>query len=216
MLRYCPSPERRLSAVLAVRHLRDEHDAEVLRLALTDTVDDVRLLAYSILDRKEQSFNLRLKSLLDQLPGATADDGVRNRLEKRLAQTHLDMIELGLCRGEVLLYMLLEARKHVDVAMALAPDDRESLFLLGSIALRQNDLLTAEGAFLKAQVMGMSIEKVLPNLAELAFRQQRFSMVTHYLRAIDPICFRAQPRLSGIATHWLKEEGACPPKPSPT
>ena len=216
MLRYCPSPERRLSAVLAVRHLRDEHDAEVLRLALTDTVDDVRLLAYSILDRKEQSFNLRLKSLLDQLPGATADDGVRNRLEKRLAQTHLDMIELGLCRGEVLLYMLLEARKHVDVAMALAPDDRESLFLLGSIALRQNDLLTAEGAFLKAQVMGMSIEKVLPNLAELAFRQQRFSMVTHYLRAIDPICFRAQPRLSGIATHWLKEEGACQPKPSPT
>jgi len=216
MLRYCPNPERRLSAVLAVRHLRDEHDAEVLRLALTDTVDDVRLLAYSILDRKEQSFNLRLKSLLGQLPSAAADDEQRAKLEKRLAQTHLEMIELGLCRGEVLLFMLIEARKHVDAALALTPDDRESLFLLGSIALRQDELVTAEGAFLKAQVMGMSIEKVLPNLAELAFRQQRFSMVTHYLRAIDPICFRAQPRLSGIATHWLKEEGACPPKPSST
>ena len=50
MLRYGPNQERRWSAVLAVRHLRDANDTEVLRLALTDAVDDVRLLAYSILD----------------------------------------------------------------------------------------------------------------------------------------------------------------------
>jgi len=214
MLRYCPSPERRLAAVLAVRHLRDENDAEVLRLALTDRVDDVRLLAYSILDRKEQSFNQRLKRLREQLPSAT-DPELRAKLEKRIAQTHLEMIELGLCQGEVQVFILCEARRHVDAALALTPSDRESLFLLGIIALRQDELSVSEAAFLKAQVTGMSIETILPYLAELAFRQQRFSMVTHYLRAIDPICFRAQPRLSGIAAHWLTEEGTCPHKPSP-
>jgi hypothetical protein len=59
---------------------------------------------------------------------------------------------------------------------------------------------------MKAQVLGMALEKVLPYLAELAFRQHRFTMVTHFLRALDPLYFRTQPQLSGIAAHWLPEE----------
>lgn len=216
MLRYCPDPERRLAAVLAVRHLRDQNDAKVLRLALTDTVDDVRLLAYSILDRKEQAFNARIKSLSDELRAAAGDDARCATLEKRLAQTHFEMIEVGLCQGEVENYLLKKAHQHIEAALRKNPDDRESLFLLGSIALRQGDLGNAEAAFMKTQVKGMSLENVLPHLAELAFRQKRFAMVTNYLRAIEPIYFRAQPRLSGVALHWLKEERACLPKRLPT
>lgn len=211
MLRYCPTPERRLAAVLAVRHLRDHNDAEVLRLALTDPVDDVRLLAYSILDRKEQGFSALLKSFITQL--ATARDvGTRAKLQKRLAQTHLEMIKLGLAKGEVQTYLLSEGRRHIDAALQVVPDDRESLFLLGSIALRQDDLDTAEKSFLKAQVMGMALEKVLPYLAEVAFRQQRFSMVAHYLRAIDPLYFDTQPLLGSVAAHWLEEKKAHGPR----
>lgn len=205
MLRYCPSPERRLSAVLAVRHLRDPNDTEVLRLALTDAVDDVRLLAYSILDRKEQSFNAQLRILLGQL-ATTQDEGVRAKLHKRIAQTNFDIVAMGLARGEVQSYLLTEARQHASAALEFKADDRESLYLQGRIALRQNELELAEKAFLKAQVLGMALEKVLPYLAELAFRQRRFTMITNYLRAIDPIYFRTQPRLSGIAAHWLPEE----------
>ena len=205
MLRYCPSPERRLAAVLAVRHLRDHNDTEVLRLALTDPVDDVRLLAYSILDRKEQSFSVMHKSFLNQL-STTRDPAKRAKLQKRIAQTHLEMIKLGLAQGEVQSFLLAEGRRHVDAALQVAPDDRESLFLLGIIALRQDDLSTAEKAFLRAQVLGMALEKVLPYLAELAFRQQRFSMVAHYLRAIDPLYFHTQPLLGSVAAQWLEEK----------
>jgi hypothetical protein len=208
MLRYCPDPERRLSAVMAVRHLRDANDTEVVRLALTDTADDVRLLAYSILDHKEQAFNARQKDLLHQLDSPTLTADSRTQLEKRMAQTQFEMIELGLCAGEVLDYLLLEARRHIDRALQSDSSDRESLFLLGCIALRQSDLPIAEQAFLHAQVRGMSLEAVLPRLAEIAFRQRRFALVTQYLQAIDPICLRAHPRLSGIAAHWLLE----PPK----
>jgi hypothetical protein len=212
MLRYCPNPERRLAAVLAVRHLRDRNDVEVVRLALTDTVDDVRLLAYSVLDRKEQGLNARLKSLLGQLEASAKDEYKRARLQKRLAQTHFEIIELGLAQGEVQSYLLKAARRHVEEALRAEPSDRESLFLLGAIALRQDELPVAEKAFLGAQVLGMSVEKVLPYLAELAFRQRKFSMVTHYLRAIDPVYFHAQPLLGDIAAHWLPEEARCPPK----
>ena len=211
LLRYCPNPERRLSAVLAVRHLRDVKDTEVLRLALTDTADDVRLLAYSILDRREQAFNIRLKALLAQLAAQTCDLPARTLLEKRLAQTQFEMIELGLCRGEVLDFMLKEARGHISTALHSEANDRESLFLLGCIALQQSDLATAEQAFVHAQTMGMSQEAVLPRLAEIAFRQRRFVRVTQYLQAIDPICLRAQPQLSGIAAHWILESSSCLP-----
>lgn len=204
MLRFCPTPERRLAAVLAVRHLRDQNDTYVLRLALTDPVDDVRLLAYSILDRKEQGFSAQHKSYLTQLE-ATRDAGKRAKLQKRIAQNHLEMIKLGLAKGEVQTYLLAEGRRHVDAALQVAPDDRESLFLLGIIALRQEDLATAEKAFLRAQVLGMALEKVLPYLAEVAFRQERFPMVAHYLRAIDPLYFHTQPLLGSVAAQWLQE-----------
>jgi plasmid stabilization system protein ParE len=211
MLRYCPNPERRLSAVLAVRRLRDKNDAEVLRLALTDAVDDVRLLAYSILDHKEQAMNARLRLLQSQLQSA-ADEPLRARLHKRIGEAHFELVAMGLSRGEVQTYLLSEARNHVGAALQFDADDRDSLFLLGRIALHQGDIDGAEKAFLRAQVLGMALEKVLPYLAELAFRQQRYTMVSHYLRAIDPVYCRTQPQLSGIAAHWLPEEAPCPPK----
>lgn len=204
-LRYCPDPERRLAAVLAVRRLRDHNDCRVLRLALTDPVDDVRLLAYSILDRREQSFNALLKNLNAQL-NETPDERRRARIRKRIAQINLEMIGLGLSRGDVEGYLLTEALRHVEAALAVEPDDRDGQFLLGTIALRQGELATAERALLKAQVLGMSLEAVLPPLAEIAFRQQRFTMVSNYLRALHPIYFRTQPKLSGMAAHWLPEE----------
>ncbi len=204
MLRYCPDPERRLSAVLTARRLRDANDTEVLQLALTDRVDDVRLLAYSVLDHKDQAFNERLKTLLRQLQTAPVEQ--QSQLRKRLAQTHFEMIHLGLARGEVQSYLLDQARKHIDAALQLEAKDCESLFLLGIIAVRQGEFETAEKAFLKAQVLGMALEKVLPYLAEVAFRQKRFATVTHYMRAINSFYFHTQPLLSGIAAHWLPEE----------
>jgi tetratricopeptide (TPR) repeat protein len=204
-LRYCPDPERRLAAVLAVRRLRDHNDCRVLRLALTDPVDDVRLLAYSILDRREQSYNVLLKSLNAQL-NETPDERRRARIRKRIAQINLEMIGLGLSRGDVQGYLLDEALRHVEAALKVEPEDRDGQFLLGTIALRQGELATAERALLKAQVLGMSLEAVLPPLAEIAFRQQRFTMVSNYLRALHPIYFRTQPQLSGLAAHWLPEE----------
>lgn len=214
LLRYCPNPERRLAAVLSARRVRDANDVAVLRLALTDPVDDVRLLAYSILDRREQAYNARLKALRAQLEavsapaqlGASVDPQVRARLTKRVAQTLLEMIHLGMAQGEVETYLLAEARQHVDEALSTSPDDREGLFLQGGIALLQEDLATAERAFLRAQVQGMAIEEVLPQLAEVAFKQRRFGVVTQYLRAISSVYFRAQPQLGGVAAHWLPEE----------
>jgi len=210
MLRYCKNPERRLAAVLAARQLHDQNDTEVLRVALTDKVDDVRLLAYSLLDRREQAFNARLRSLLGQLESVPADQ--HPKLRKRLAQTQLEMIHLGLARGEVQRYLLAEARRHIATALSGAPDDCEGLFLLGSIALRQDDLAVAEQAYAKAQALGMAAEKVMPYLAEVAFRQRRFSLVSQRLRTIDPFYFHTQPLLSSIAAHWIPEEDPCRPQ----
>ncbi|MFO0578197.1 MAG: hypothetical protein U1A78_29680 [Polyangia bacterium] len=206
LLRYSPNPDRRLSAVLAARRLRDANDVAVLRLALTDPVDDVRLLAYSILDRKEQAFNARLKALGAQLEAPHLEPRSRARLRKRRAQTLFEMIHLELAQGEVKSYLLSEARQDIDAALQDMPEDREAHFLLGTIALSQSDLPTAEKALLRAQVQGMAIEKVLPYLAEAAFLGRRFSMVVHYLRAVSPLYFRTQPRLGGIAAFWLPEE----------
>lgn len=210
MLRYCHSPERRMTAVLAVRRLRDRHDVEVLRLALHDAVDDVRLLAYAILDRKEQSFNVRQRLLANQLDRAlaqpTRQPGQIASLRKRLSQAHLERIQLGLAQGEVQNFLLDEARKHISAALVDTPEDCESLHLLGQLALLQGDLDSAEQALLAAQRLGMAAESVLPVLAEVAFRKRHFEAMAKYLRAIDGFYFLTQPLLRSIAAHWLPEE----------
>ncbi|MCA1663775.1 MAG: hypothetical protein LC659_05830, partial [Myxococcales bacterium] len=55
MLRHGARPDQRLRAVMATRQLTDQYAIPVLGVALKDRVDDVRLLAYSLLDRKERA-----------------------------------------------------------------------------------------------------------------------------------------------------------------
>ena len=59
-----PRPETRLRVVLACRSLPERAAVQLLRLALRDPVDDVRLLAYAVLERKEREIQTQIQELL--------------------------------------------------------------------------------------------------------------------------------------------------------
>lgn len=71
VLRHAPDPNQRLTAIFATRRMPGKEAIPILKLALRDPADDVRLLAYSMLDQKESRINQRIEAALGRLAGAT-------------------------------------------------------------------------------------------------------------------------------------------------
>ena len=53
VLRHAPDTEKRMAALFATRRMPPREAIPILKLALRDPADDVRLLAYSMLDKRE-------------------------------------------------------------------------------------------------------------------------------------------------------------------
>jgi polysaccharide biosynthesis protein PelE len=80
VLRHAQDPERRIKALIATRQMTSQEAIPVLKEALRDPVDDVRLLAYSMLDAKEEEINASIRRLGIGLPGISPGGGPATRL----------------------------------------------------------------------------------------------------------------------------------------
>lgn len=199
VLRNAPSPERRIRAVMATRQLREQDAIPILRIALRDRVDDVRLLAYSLLDRMEQKINEQIKSLLDELEGATGMAAAR--LHEQLAHQFWELAYLGLASGDVYVHVLQQALQHFGQALALLPRDAALWFQKGRVLLRLGRPDEAEEAFRQALRFGMSETDVNPYLAETAYLERDWRRVRTLMEQL-PLAVRAEPPLSMLAQYW--------------
>lgn len=142
VLRHAPDPNQRLTAIFATRRMPGKEAIPILKLALRDPADDVRLLAYSMLDQKESRINQRIEAALGRLAGATP--ARRGALHGTLARWYWELAYLGLAQGSVLEHILEQAREHTDQALRGAPSADLHL-LAGRIALEQGRLEDAYG-----------------------------------------------------------------------
>ena len=129
VIRHAAETAARVRAVMATRQLSDQYAVPILQVALRDPVDDVRLLAYALLDGKERTIYGNIKELNGRL--AEAPKAAHGGLHKRLAQEHWELVYLGLAQGEVLAHVLTGGLKHAHQAAEELPTDAGLCFLLG-------------------------------------------------------------------------------------
>ena len=96
VLRHAPDTEKRMAALFATRRMPPREAIPILKLALRDPADDVRLLAYSMLDKQESEINLRIEAALRQL---AAEGAHRTALHDALARWYWELAYLGLAQG---------------------------------------------------------------------------------------------------------------------
>lgn len=178
VLREANDPNKRLKALLATRQMDDRAAIDILREALKDPTDDVRLLAYSMLEQKEKSLAERARNLKSALERANDMDSIL--LRRRLAQVWWEMAYLGLAQGGLRLYYLNNAR-----TLLLELTDRRAQHndwrLLGRVELALGNLSAAEAAFAAALESGAPAEIILPYQAEVAFMQRDYQRVRYCL-----------------------------------
>ena len=200
VLKNAGDPDKRVAAVMALRRMTQNRSTPLLRIALRDPSDDVRLLAYALTDGIDQEINRRIQrrlAALDAVPRQQA------RLRKALAQDYWDLAFLGLASGDVETYVLSEAAHHLEKALQVQPDGGAAL-LLGRIRLRQRRPTEAEAAFQRARALGLPNVAVSPYRAEAAFQLRRFDEVRARLRDL-PLSSRARLPLAEVLRFWLRD-----------
>ncbi|MBV4520488.1 HEAT repeat domain-containing protein [Pseudomonas sp. SWRI74] len=198
VLRHAPDPDQRLAALLATKRMPGKEAVPILKLALGDPSDDVRLLAYSMLDKQESDINLRIQIALGQLHGATAK--VAGGLHGTLARWYWELAYLGLAQGSVLDHVLNQANEHAEQGL-LAGEGGELFLLAGRIALERGDVERAEMLLTQAQENGMGAAQILPFHAELAFEAGRYHEIPGLLASL-PEKTRQRPPFADLVRSW--------------
>lgn len=198
VLRHAPQPEQRSAGLLATRRMAGREAVPILKLALGDPSDDVRLLAYSMLDKLESDINLSIQTALGQLPGATAQ--AAGVLHATLARWYWELAYLGLAQGSVLEHVLNQASEHAE--QGLQAGERGELFLLaGRIELERGDIERAHKLLNLAQGSGIDEGHVLPFRAELAFVAGRYHEVPGLLNRL-PGDLQQRPPFAALLRSW--------------
>jgi hypothetical protein len=211
------SGEERVRAVMALRHMDARRAVPLLRHAFGHESEDVRLLAFAILERREKRLRARIQAAESRLGRATAASSAEPtasatepseraaRWHRRLGRDHWELVYGGFVSGDLEPAVLGKAREHLARAVALEPDPG-LLCLLGRVHLRQRDPRGARGWLARASDAGASAATLAPWLAEAAWQERRFGEVAAILRSVPRAALR-RPELDAVASFWTRRHG---------
>lgn len=199
VLRHAPSAQKRVTALFATRRMPSKDSIPILKLALRDPADDVRLMAYSMLDQQESEINQHIQVSLKLLTDSTGTH--KAAVHAALARWYWELAYLGLAQGSVLEHVLKQANEHVNEAVELGAGD-DCHLLAGRIAMELGDLDLAEQHLLKAEADGIDVEKLLPFRAEIAFSRGEYVAIAEQLRQL-PSDMLQRPPFAALARYWL-------------
>ena len=126
-LRHTTSAKELLEIVLATRFMKDEHGIPLLKSALSNPEDDIRLLAFSLLEKK----NAEINNAIETLKGNLDKEKNKGKVYVAIAQNYLQMVTLGVVQEEMKDQVIAKAKKHLESALQENPDDRNALYFPG-------------------------------------------------------------------------------------
>jgi|GEM_PF-2848621 len=203
-------PDKRLVAVMATTRMQPQQAIPLLKIAMRDAVDDVRLLAYSIKDKHESTINENIKELSEGLglSGSASDtslDGQEVTQEqasafRSLAFAYWELVYLELAEGQIRLFCLEQTIEHAERALHILRDAPLAA-LLARAQLQRGDTQAATDALAIASEFGMQPETLAPHKAEIAFFEQRYDDIPKAMAALKDI---KHDSLYDVNDYWRK------------
>ncbi|MBP9713036.1 MAG: hypothetical protein KBD60_04990 [Sterolibacterium sp.] len=200
----------RMKSLLTLQAVPQRVANPILEELLGDEVDDVRMLAFGMLDAEEKKLTQHIqheRAVLEH----TQDHAQRHGCLRRLAELHWELIYASLAQGELRKYMLDEARRYADEALAGYGSTADGglgglYFLRARILMAQGEHDAAVSTLGQAISSGLSEVSALPYLAEIAFRQQRFEYVHGVMQRLAEL--KPAGRTSTVVNLWTGQVDA--------
>jgi hypothetical protein len=193
----------RMTALLAMQSMPARTVSPLLQSMLADPLDDIRLLAYGILDNREKTLTQRILAERAKLDGKSqpAATGEERRLaNKELAEVYSELIYEHLVKGDVYRNAADQADAYAKAALDDDPSDASLWRLRGRLALDQRNLDAADDMLQRAIDCGFPRERMLPYLAEVAFLRHDYPRVRKLLAEVEQ--HGMLPTLRPVLDYW--------------
>jgi hypothetical protein len=194
----------RIGAMTALQYVSGRVSSPLLRDVLSDPSEDVRLLAYGMLDNQEKRINraideeLRRHAVLHQSGPASAREIQEN--QQHLSDLYWELVYQDLAQGDLRDYAIAESRRYCEAVLSKDPDNAPLLLRLGRLLHESGDGVAAEAAYRQARTLGLPATRVLPYQAELCFERGDYQATRALMTELSS--WGALPRLRPIIDYW--------------
>ena len=191
----------RLGAMVALQNVSGRISSPLLRNVLTDPSEDIRLLAYGMLDNQEKRIN---KAIDEQLKVFAAHESTKGtpyyHAAQLLSDHYWELVYQELALGDLRNYAIGESLRYCDLVLEHSRDN-------AALTLRKGRLLHALGkpndareAYLVALALGLPAVRVLPYLAEINFESRNFDELDFLIEELS--YWSALPKLRPLIDYW--------------
>ena len=198
--------DSRMRAMVSLQHVSGRVASPLLRNVLNDTSEDLRLLAYGMLDTLEQRISRSVDHELQAWRVALATEGQEHpgpltlKAAQNLSDLYWEFIYQGLAQGDLREYVSQESLRYCEMELALQPDNAHRCLRRGLLLHALGRLEEAAEAYDKAHSLGLPATRVLPYQAELSFEQRDFARTREIMQRLDQ--WSALPRLRPVIDYW--------------
>lgn len=194
----------RMQSLLTLQAVPNRVSNPILEDLLGDSTDDVRLVAFGMLDAEEKKISKEIRFETERL-GRNLPPEQRYDALTHLAELNWELVYACLAQGELRQHILAQARTHVDAALAMGITPASGLvFLQARILMEQGETADAERAIHRAMELGQPKTSALPYLAEIAFRRREFVQVKTIMEKLSMLNLASQTR--AVEDFWVKRD----------
>jgi len=174
--------ETRLRVLVALQSMQPKAAVPLLISLLSDPSEDIRLLAYSMLDSWEKDIVQKIQKANAELDAARQSGSntlIVNAL-RRLAELHWTQADTGLARGDLRRFALEHAQKYCAQVQQLDTRAPGIWALYARILTELGHLDEAVKAIKMARRLRMPIAEAYSLMAQIAYTQHNYQAVRRY------------------------------------
>ena len=198
--------QARMSAMVALQFVSGRVASPLLRTVLSDPSEDLRLLAYGMLDTLEKRVNRAIDTELQALQSAQASDAgdsmspLALEAAQRLSDLYWELVYQQLVQGDLRAHAIGESLRYCELVLRHRAQHPQLTLRRGRLLHEQRDLAGAAQAYDEARALGLPATRILPYQAEVAFEQRDYDRVKHLLQELGQ--WDALPRLRPVLDYW--------------
>lgn len=191
--------EERLKSLSALNITKGRFTNFVNRLMMQESNDELRLYAFSLLDKQENEINSWI-TYFSKLLEYPEDSQVYLNAVRQLAGLYWEMYYLNLSQDNIRIYMLQKAHDFAKKGLAIEPEDGALWILLAKIALERHNHNQARTCLFQALSIGVPVRQVAPYLAEMDFSEKNYDAVKKHL--LSEASLKYMLRLAPVVSFW--------------
>lgn len=195
--------EMRLRVLVALQSMRPKATVPLLQGLLADPSEDIRLLAYSMVESWEKDLSKQILEAMNSLREARDGDErapLVNALQ-RLAELHWTQADSGLARGDLKVFALEQAQKACEDVLILDGYVPSVWQLYAKVLIELDKLPEAARALQLARRVRMPEQEIWPLLAQISFMTRDLGEVRRFIGCL-PNTDRLPHQLQGMASFW--------------